>query len=149
MNYRVTCRPPCQHSGARRSGQTPWRPDFAGGYSGGKSWAISMSSIYVIVCHSCGSYRTEVISTTRRKTRFRCAACGDKFDVYDTAKYVKDHLPDLSRCSECDWKVAVELIQKDYCRGPDPDGEIADLHKCGVCGHEFIVFVRQSPGVIY
>src|SRR4051812_36433382 len=105
-----------------------------------------MSSILVVVCRTCRSYRLENLYTICGATRFRCASCGDKFFVYDFENYVKKHLPDKHRCPECDWE-AVELVQKDY--REDPDGEIADFYRCGFCGQEIVQLVRQNPGVAY
>lgn len=107
-----------------------------------------MSSIHIIVCKFCGSYRTECIAETRGKMRFRCACCGDDFYLDDVAAYVKQHPPDIRRCSECD-KIGVELMEQNYRRTHQDDGEVADLYKCPFCGQKVILIVQPSPDVLY
>lgn len=65
-----------------------------------------MSFAYEIVCRTCGSRRIKSVPcwklTIRKTFRYRCACCGDKFDVSDLAEYTSQHPPGVHRCRACD-----------------------------------------------
>jgi DNA-directed RNA polymerase subunit RPC12/RpoP len=111
-----------------------------------------MSSAYIIICRTCGSYRTERVScfklTVRPTWRYHCTSCGDSFDVTDHAEYVKQHPPDLRRCSSCD-KESVQLVERSHRYPHQPEGEIVDLYKCSFCGQKIQMLVQRSPYVLY
>jgi hypothetical protein len=111
-----------------------------------------MSFKYTIVCRSCRSYRTERVAgfklAIKQKFRYRCACCGDEFDVKDFAEYTKQHPPDGRRCSTCD-KEGVELIERNHRYPRQPEGEVVDLYRCKLCGQEILRLVQQSPNVLY
>jgi DNA-directed RNA polymerase subunit RPC12/RpoP len=111
-----------------------------------------MSTSYIIVCRSCGSYRTEPIAnfklTLKQVFRYRCASCGDKFEIKDFADYTKQHPPDSRRCHKCD-KAGVKLVEKNHRYRGQAEGEVVDLYKCTLCNHEILRLVQESPHVLY
>src|SRR6267142_7022198 len=80
---------------------------------------------YIIVCRTCGSYRTEQVPcfklTIKPTWRYHCTSSGDKFDVSDYAEYVKQHPPNPRRCHHCD-REGVELVERNQRRPGEPDG---------------------------
>jgi DNA-directed RNA polymerase subunit RPC12/RpoP len=108
-----------------------------------------MSSAWVIVCRSCGSYQTECLASPEPHTRhYHCACCGDEFDVSDAAAYVKQHPANIRRCSKCD-REGVELVEQHHRYPQQPKGEVVDLYRCSLCGQEMRVLVQRSPQVLY
>ena len=109
-----------------------------------------MSSSYVIVCRRCGSYRTERCRARDTQAgRYLCEACGDEFEVNDVANYAREHPPDLKRCSECDTKDSVQLIEKNHRYPMQPEGEVVDLHQCSRCGVRIHRIVQEGRYVLY
>jgi len=108
-----------------------------------------MSSAFVIVCRTCGSYQTECIARPDvQVARYHCALCGDEFTVDNPRAYVQQHPPDWRRCSRCD-KEGVELVERDHRYSGQPAGEVVDLYRCPFCGLKIQMMVRRSPHVLY
>ena len=63
---------------------------------------------YIVVCRRCGSRRIQNVLcwklTLRQTLRYKCACCGEKFDVSDFDDYTSQHPPGAHRCGACDGK---------------------------------------------
>jgi len=112
-----------------------------------------MSSDYIIVCRTCGSYHTEVMAWPKpnqrpKPRRYHCSCCGDEFEVSDAADYVKQHPPNFRRCPTCD-KEGVELVERNHRQPDQPEDEVVDLYRCSLCGQEILKLVQKSAHVLY